>query len=299
MTERSGVRATLAEPAPSGMVTSAGCRGALITLVVLQAAWLAVWGALTVRPWFGLPAWLFVAAGLVAAVATLVGWLRLAFEAAMGVAFLAYLTAVLTGLIGAGVQVYHLLAGHPGRPGGTLGWMLLATLWSLVTGAVVLGMLVELDERQGTVLRHAQTVERLAGPPWFGAGPQPPELLVLPLEIPGVYACELTSGKGFRYALVGAERVVLISLTAPDDPADLAAEASSWQDRLRAAHSAARVRCVLVVSPEEAPGPPAGWLLTLGVAATTADGLLDTVGPWLGEPAHVDVPIAALLLPKP
>lgn len=298
MTGRSGVRATLAEPALWGRVTSARFRAALITLVVLQAAWLAVWGALTVRPWFGLPAWLFVAAGLVATVATVAGWVRLAFDPAMAVAGLAYLVAVLAGLTGAGVQGYHLLAGHPGRPGATLGWVLLATLWSLVTGAVVLGMLVELDERQGTVLRHAQTVERLAGPPWFGAGPRPPELLVPPLEIPGVYAYELTSGKGFRYALVGAERVVLICLAAPDDPADLAAEASSWQDRLRAAHSAARVRCVLVVSPEEEPGPPAGRLLTLGVAATTADGLLDMVGPWLGEPAHVNVPIAALLLPR-
>jgi hypothetical protein len=277
-------------------MTSARFRGGLIALVAVQASWLAICAGLAFQHRSDVVAWLFVAAGLIVAVATVAGWLRPASEAPLPVACLTYSLVILTGLISAGVQIYHLLAGHPGRHGAALGRELLIVFLTLIAMFTVIGILAELEERQGTVRRHAETVDRFAGTRWFGAGEQPPELLLAPLEIPGVYAYEL-SGDGFQYAVVGAERVVLVCLAPPDDPEELAAKAVTWQDRLRAADSGARVRCVLVVSPEEDPGPPPGRLLALGVTPTTAEGLLDTVAPWLGEPDHVNVPIAALLMP--
>jgi len=289
------IHSTLADPAPSGMMTPARYRGSLIALVIVEAWWLGVCGGLAFLHWSGLPAGLFVVLGPIVAVATAVGWIRLTSDASMAVAGVAFCVAILAGVVSAGVQLFHLLTGgRRSLHGAVLGWAVLTALLSLIALFVVVGILAD---RQGTVLLHARTAERLAEARWFGPGRQPPALLKPMLEIPGVHGYELTGGKGFRYAVVGAERVVLICLAPPDDPEELSAEAARWQDRLRAADNSARVRGVLVVSTESVPGLRAGEMFALGVTPATTEGLLDTVGPWLGEPARINVPIAALLMP--
>lgn len=285
---------TLADPAPAKAMTSARTRGGLIGLVVVEASWLVLCGGLAYFGRSGVPALLLLVCALIAAVATAVGWILVTSETAMTFAGLALGAAILAGLVGAGVQLFQLIAGaDSGGHGAKLGWALVTVLLSLIAFCAVVGILDDLSERQATVLRHAGVVERLPGSRWLGARAEQPELLMPPLAIPGVCGFEL---KGpFRYAVAGGTRVVLVCLAAPDDPEELAAAASSWQDRLRAADPGARVRSVLVVSAEEVPAPPAGQLFALGVTPVTAEALLDTVGPWLGEPDHISVPIAATL----
>jgi len=288
------IHSTLVDPAPSGMMTPARYRGSLIALVIVEAWWLGICGGLAYLHWSGLPVGLFVVLGPIVTVATAIGWIRLTSDASMAVAGVAFCVAILAGVVSAVVQLFRLLSGgRPSLHGAALGWAVLTALLSLIALFAVIGILID---RQETVQLHARTAERLAEARWFGPWKQPPALLTPMLEIPGVHGYELTGGKGFRYAVVGAERVVLICLAPPDDPDELSAEAVRWQDRLRAADNSARVRGVLIVSAESVPGLRAGEMFALGVTPATTEGLLDTVGPWLGEPAHINVPIAALLM---
>ena len=285
---------TLADPVPTKMMTSARFRGGLIALILVEASWLVLCGGLAYLGRSGVPALLLLVFALITAVATVAGWILVTSETAMGLAALAIFAAVVASLVSAGVQAFHLVAGsHSDGHGAKLGWALVTALLSLIALGAVVGILGEVSDRQDKVERHERALARLAGGRWLGARAEPPELLMPPLAIPGVCGYELKGS--FRYAVAGGTRVVLVCLAPPDDPEELAAAASSWQDRLRAADPDARVRSLLVVSAEEAPPPPAGQLFALGVTPVTAETLLDTVGPWLGEPNHISVPIAATL----
>jgi len=285
---------TLADPPLTGAQTSARFRAGLIGLVVTEAVWLASCAALAAAHWSGLWFPLVAVLGLIIVVATAAGWIRLRTEGPITVMCLAFAVVILAALVSVGTQVQHQLAGSaPAGRGAVLGWAILTALLSLITMTTAGMILDDLASRQKKVEQHARTAERLAGRRWFGGDPQPPELLGPPLATPGVHGYELPDRTGFRYALVGGERVVLIGLSAPDDTEELAAATASWQDRLRVADDRVRVRGVLV----DGGGLPAGQILALGVTPATENGLVETVGPWLGEPDHINVAIAALLMP--
>jgi len=296
------LRSTLVVPPPAGMVTTARSRGELIALIVIVGLWLAGSIGLAIPRWSGLPAGLFIVLGLVVVVPTLIaiGWVsRRTAEAAMIIVGLAACVAIVASLFSAAVNGYHVVAGpHRAGHASVLAWACLTALLSFVLMAVI-GILDEQQDRIPVVDRHARVAARIRDFRWATPGSEPPALLAPLLETPGVCGHRLEPGAHFPYAVVAGERVLLVCLALPEAHLreELEAQTRRWQRLLRKADGRTQVRCVLILPADDEPAPPAGELFALGLTASTARDLPATVSPWLGEPDHISVPVAAALLP--
>lgn len=296
------LRSTLIVPPPAGMVTTARSRAELIALITFVGLWLVGSIGPAIPRWSGLPAGLFIVLGLIVVVPTLIaiGWVsRPTANAAMVLSALVACVAIVACLFSATVNGYDLVVGpHRAGHASVLAWACLTALLSFVALMAVVGILLEQQDRIPVVERHTRIVARVREGQWVTPGTQPPALLTSLLDTPGVCGYRLEPESHFPYAVVGGERVVLICLALPDAHLldELEAQTRKWQQLLREADSRTQVRSVLILPADDEPPPQAGQLFALGLIAITAQDLLATVSPWLGEPDHVSIPVAAALI---